>query len=297
MFKVIDSYDRKFLEYERINPVFSKKIEKLVNDIIDKRFDADFRDIGYVMVDNYYKRDLINKFKQDFVDKITSSRLNKLKNLHNFPYRDVCLGCTQFIDNLYLSKGTNNLQILKGEYRYHGRLYPNIVENTVGNLSYRKDLIISMPFVTGNIHSSMVSILQECLEKNIKVHLDCAWLCAAKNINFDFSHPAIESIGLSLSKGFGLGWNRIGLRLRKQETNDSICIMNNFQMVPTMLICVGNYFLDNLEIDHLWNVHENRYKKICADFDLSPTSSIHVAIDGCNTVGTCELIRYLEYIN
>ena len=72
--------------------------------------------------------------------------------------------------------------------------------------------------------------------------------------------------------------------------------MNNHQMIPTMLICVANHFIDNLEIDHLWNEHGSRYDKVCLDFDLKPTSSIHVALDGDKLVGTCDLIRYLENI-
>jgi hypothetical protein len=295
MFKIIDSYDKKFLEYRRINPVFSKKIEKLIIDTINNKFDADIRDSNYQMLDKRFSKNLIEKFKTDFVNKTRSSKLNNLKNLEIYQYIDICLGCTQFIDNLYLSKGVDNLQVLEGEYRYHSRLYPDIKEVSIGNLSDKKDLIISLPFVIGDKHPAMDKILIECFNKNIKVHLDCAWLSAAKNIDFDFAHPAIETIGLSMSKGFGLGWNRIGVRLRRREINDSICIMNNFQMIPTMLICVANHFLSNLEIDHLWNEHEYRYNKICDDFNLIPTSSIHAALDGDRIVGTCELIRYLEY--
>ena len=295
MFKIIDSYDKKFLEYGRINPVFSKKIEKLLIDVVNNKFDADFRDLNYQMMDKNFTKDLLEKFKIDFIDKTRSSKLNNLKNLETYQYRDICSGCTQFIDNLYLFNGVENLQVLEGEYRYHSRLYPDIKAVSVGNLSDNKDLIISLPFVTGDKHPAMDKILMECLNKNIKVHLDCAWISAAKNIEFDFAHPVIETIGLSMSKGFGLGWNRIGIRLRKREINDSICIMNNHQMIPTMLICVANYFLSNLEIDHLWNEHEYRYNKICKDFNLIPTSSIHAAFDDDCIVGTCELIRYLEY--
>jgi hypothetical protein len=296
MFKIPNSYDKSFLEYERIHPVFSSKIKNLINDIINGNFNKDFRDNYYSMLEKNSTHDLVDLFKTRMLEKILSSKLNNLKNLELFTNIDVCLGCTQYIDNLYLYHGVNKLQILSGEYRYHQRLYPSvhIVDNT--DILKNRDIIISLPFVNGNKHTKMNDILDKCFENGSKLHIDCAWITASKNIDFDFSHPSIESIGFSLSKGFGLGWNRIGIRLQRNRTIDSIKIMNDHQMIPTMLICIANHFIDNLEIDHLWNEHSNRYDKICTDFNLKPTSSIHVALDGNKLVGTCNLIRYLENV-
>lgn len=289
------SYDRRYLQYDRIHPAFSKKISALIQDIIENKFNSNFIDRSYPMVDEKYKIDLLQSFKHKVIEKFQSSRLNSIIGLDNFNQVDICLGCTHYIDNLYLYYGKDDIQVLEGEYPYHLRLYPDMIPSNPNNLSNKNNLIISFPFVNGNKHSYMDNILDVCLQKNINVHLDCAWLSAARNINFDFNHPAIKTVGLSLSKGYGLGWNRVGIRLSRSPINDNIKIINDFQMIPNIIVSVAHYFLDNIEVDHLWIEHERRYEKICNDFNLMPTSSIHVALDNGKNVGICDLLRYLEY--
>jgi hypothetical protein len=60
---------------------------------------------------------------------------------------------------------------------------------------------------------------------------------------------AIRSVGISLSKGLGLGWNRIGLRWTKEHTIDSVSIMNDFHMQNRMPTMIANYVLDNVSSD------------------------------------------------
>ena len=111
---------------------------------------------------------------------------------------------------------------------------------------------------------------------------------------FDFSHPQIKSVGISLSKGLGLGWNRIGLRWTKESKADSITIMNDFQMNNRALAMIGLHFIRNLPVDYLWNKHSERYYKICKDFQLTPTNAIYLALRNGQPVGVSPLIRYLE---
>jgi hypothetical protein len=187
------------------------------------------------------------------------------------------------------------VQTLKGDYRYHNRLNPNIVFSIPGYLQNDLPLIIAMPFPSiGDVHSQMKEILDECLEKEIPVHIDGAWLTCCRDINFDASHPAICSVGISLSKGLGLGWNRVGLRWTKNEEPDSITIMNDFNMNLRAPVMIGLHFLRNLEPDYLWTNHEEQYYKVCNDFDLTPTKSIYLALKNNSPIGISPLIRYLD---
>jgi hypothetical protein len=70
--------------------------------------------------------------------------------------------------------------------------------------------------------------------------------------------------------------------------------MNDYHMNNRALVIIGNYFLLNLPKDYLWTEHVNRYFKICDDFDLEPTQSIHIAMRKKQPVGVSPLIRYLE---
>jgi hypothetical protein len=70
--------------------------------------------------------------------------------------------------------------------------------------------------------------------------------------------------------------------------------MNDFNMNLKAPAMIGLYFLRNLSPDYLWNTHGERYQKVCADFGLTPTKSIHLALRDGSPVGVSPLIRYLE---
>ena len=156
-------------------------------------------------------------------------------------------------------------------------------------------LIIAMPFPsTGSIHEQMPEILDECLAKEIPVHVDGAWYTCARHIVFDVGHSAIRSCGISLSKGLGLGWNRIGLRWTKDTPADAVTIMNDYRMNLRAPAMIGLHYLRNLPPDYLWTAHSKHYDQVCNDFNLTPTNSIHLALRDGNPVGVSPLIRYLE---
>jgi len=140
----------------------------------------------------------------------------------------------------------------------------------------------------------MEEILYECSKKDIPVHIDGAWITCCRNIVFDFSHPCIKSVGISLSKGLGLGWNRVGLRYSRQTTQDSVTIMNDFNMNNRALITIAKYFIDNVRPDYLWWKHNINYSRVCRDFNLTETNSIYLALKDNQPVGVSPLLRYLE---
>lgn len=205
-----------------------------------------------------------------------STGLNNITGLNDFAYTEACIGVNHFIDNL-LAK--HSVQVLQYDYTYYWRLNPNLIASVPGSLEPGKPLLISMPFAGYyDIHPQMSQILDECLQKNIAVHVDSAWLGAAKDIEFDYSHPAIQSVAMSLSKGMDLWWNRIGIRWsRTQDPCDSITIYNKFHMIPASLIHIGLHYIHRVPPDHLWKLYHERYNEICKSLYLRPTKFVHVA--------------------
>jgi hypothetical protein len=279
--KIASEYSSNFLETDRPQPLTDRRIESLIKSVTSGKMDVD----------------LTNKLYDDFkiyaTDYIVNGQLNTLVGLDKFERVDIINGCTQYIDSLYIK---TKLQVLEGDYRYHKRLDPNLKYSKPNKLKENIPLILSMPFPSiGKPRDDMDNILNECVSKDIDVHIDGAWITASRAVEFDFSHTAIKSVGISLSKGLGLGWNRIGLRwTRKYDETDPICLMNDYHMNNRALVIIGNYFLLNLPKDYLWTEHVNRYFKICDDFDLEPTQSIHIAMRNKQPVGVSPLIRYLE---
>lgn len=277
--KIAGSYDEGWLEIDRPQPLSDNTIESLISDVLSGNLDKDISDIIY------------DNFKQEAEQWILSSSLNKIYGLESFGRKNIINGCTQFIDNLYMQ---GPIQILSGDYRYHERLGLASVQN-VGTLIPDIPLIVAMPFPSiGAPHHNMKAILDECKIKKIAVHIDGAWISCCRDINFDFSHASIRSVGISLSKGLGLGWNRIGLCWTKDTKADSISIMNDFSMNNRALVMIGLHFIRNLPADYLWSTHGERYYKVCRDFNLLPTKSIYLALRNEQPVGVSPLIRYLE---
>jgi hypothetical protein len=136
-----------------------------------------------------------------------------------------------------------------------------------------------MPFpFNGDKHLQMQEILDKCHIYDIPVHIDGAWISCIRDIEFDFDHPAIQTIGFSLSKG-GLGGNRIGVRLSRKIPKGAVTIMNDFNMCPQALMSVGMQFMDKLGPEYFWKKYEKKYYQVCKDFDLTPTKAIHLAKD------------------
>jgi hypothetical protein len=276
--RIAPNYSEQWLEVDRPQTLSDLKIESLIGEVMSGKLDRDISDTVY------------DNFKTEAKQWILGSQLNSLTGLDNFLRTDICIGCTQFIDTIYMK---SQPQILVGDYRYHDRL--GNWGTQPGLLKEDTPLIIAMPFPSiGNKHTQMDEILNECLDKNIDVHIDGAWVTCSRDIHMDFNHPAIKSVAISLSKGLGLGWNRIGLRWTKESTPDAITIMNDFHMNNRALAMIGLHFLRNLQLDYLWKTHGDRNAQICNDFNLTPTKSIHIAMQGTQPVGIAPLIRYLE---
>ena len=275
--KIAPEYSDKWLEVDRPQPLCDNYLESLFEQTTTG-WPADHTLAG------------IDKFKHQASNWILSSKLNHLSGFDSFNRLDVIIGCTQFIDNIYMQCQP---QVLDGDYRYHARL-GNIFARP-GLLQEGIPLIISMPFPSiGAVHTQMEDILDEARDKGISVHVDGAWLTCSRGIDFDVSHPSIKSVGISLSKGLGLGWNRIGLRWTKDQVSDSITIMNDFNMNCRMLSMVGSHVLTNVEPDYLWKTHGELNAKVCKDFNLTPSNAIHMAYtDDGRFVGLSPLLRYL----
>jgi hypothetical protein len=278
--KIAPEYDPKFLETERPQPLVDNQIESLIQEVMSGKLDKDISDQVYT------------NFKKEMTAWLLQSKLNTITGLDDFNRVDIINGCTQFIDTTYMN---GPVQVLAGDYRYHTRLgnwytYP-------GFLNQEKQLVLAWPFPsTGDTHEQITEILDEARDKGISVHVDGAWFTCCRGINFDVSHPAIRSVGISLSKGLGLGWNRIGLRWTKDTSADAVTIMNDFNMNLRAPAMIGLHFIRNLPADYLWNTHGEQYYKVCSDFDLTPTKSIYLALRDGHPVGVSPLIRYLDNV-
>lgn len=277
-------YTEEWLQHERPQPMFDESITK---------FYADF----YKGENPVHNENLFEDFKNEFVIWLDNHTLNHYTGYDKFPYKDICVGCTQFIDDIYQRLGQENVQILVNDYKYHERLNPNIVFVTPDTLDSKRELIIAMPFpYYGDVHPDMDLILDRCLELGIPVHIDSAWLSCSRDITFNFDHPAIHTFCVSLSKG-GLGGNRIALRFARSRPSGAITIMNDFNMNCQSLVHMGIIYMKRFGPEYFWHRYEKEYYQVCKDFNLEPTKAIHLARKDGRPIGVRPVLRALNSIN
>lgn len=272
-------YTTAWLQYDRPQPMYSNDINKFYD--------------NFYIENPVHTHNLDNQFKDTFVKWLANHKYSTFSGLDTFSRRDIINGCTQFIDDLYQRCGV--LQTFENDYKYHWRLNPNIEYVTVDTLDTSKELLIAMPFpFYGDIHPDMNDILDRCHKLNIPVHIDGAWISCIRGINFNFDHPAIQTVGISLSKG-GLGGNRIGLRFARKTPTGAITIMNDFNMNSQALVSMGIKFMEQLGPEYFWKTYESSYHKVCLDFNLIPTKAIHLArTQEGKPVGIRPLLRFLQ---
>jgi len=143
--KVAKEYTSEYLETERPQPLTDSYLELLTNNVLSGQFKSEYIEYSDFIVE-------CSKY-------IESTQINTLTGLDKFNRKDIIIGCTQYIDNLYMQ---SLVQTITGDYRYHNRLGLSSVKD-VGSLIPNVPLIIAMPFPsTGNIHIHMEEILYEC---------------------------------------------------------------------------------------------------------------------------------------
>lgn len=245
-----------------------------------------------------HDRASIEQFLSKFDSWIAGDELNKLSGLETFEHRDSCFGVTHYIDSLVMQHGPS-IQNFEHDYLYYKRMWPNKIWAKVGDLVPGKPLLIALPFPGyARVHPEMSGILEEAISKGIDVHLDCAWLPACRGVEFDFSHPAIKSVAISLSKGLDLGWNRIAVRYsREADPTDPITIANRFGMINESCLGIGCRYMDAFPMNFLWNKHGSIYDAACAGLRMRPTNLIHVMLDLQNRKpwGTRDLLLSLSH--
>ena len=215
----------------------------------------------------------------EFVNKASdwfrSTKINDLQGWGKFPCVDVIMGCTHFIESL-ASKHKWNIQILGKEYAYYTVMGKKHTEP--GHLEPGKPLVVSLPNYLYGDRPDWQAVLKECEQKEIDIHIDCAWVTAAKGFDFNFDHPNIKSFAMSMSK-YNFTWNRIGLRWSRQRTMDSCSLISAQKKYNELTTACGSFMMDNIPRDYGWEKYGKINQQICDKLGLEPTMFFYVVKD------------------
>lgn len=223
--------------------------------------------------------DACHDFLIQATEYFTSSKINTIGGLNAFPVREIIMGCNHAIDSLIMRYGLGGLQIFEHDYKYYQRLDPRKQFAQPGQLIPGVPILMALPSPGWlGVHPQQREILDEALDKSCAVHIDGAWMGAAKGIRFNFDHPAVHSVSLSLSKSMDLWWNRVGVRFSRQvDDTDPVTIYNKHKMLSERVIQIGLAHLEKIPPDHVWTHYHDSYYEMCMELKLRPTHMIHVA--------------------
>ena len=103
----------------------------------------------------------------------------------------------------------------------------------------------------------------------------------------------MQSVSVSLSKALGMGSQRIGIRYTKEKIVGPISIMNDFAYANVSDMWLGVEAMHNFGADYWWSNYGDLYSKVCKDFNLGETDSIHVGWKDNDQFGIRTPLRFL----
>lgn len=245
--------------------------------------------INYTLTQDFQAQtqqpDIVDKFLTNYVEWLSSSQLNDLSGFEKFPYRTFANGTTEVFDKWYLRHKNKRLRIFRGEYMYHFATYRNLdmpfkwLEDEP--LHENDQIIISVPFAdSGNIRHETESVLNSALVLNVPVLIDAAYLGLTHELDFNFGHPAIDTVAFSLSKSFPVAHLRIGMRLMREDFDDGLDIYQKIKYQNTWGAALGNQLLLNYNIDYNPTCFEHWQRFKCNEMNVQQSKTILFGLGG-----------------
>lgn len=260
-----EDMDLEVLGTRRQRPMYLSRFNKLRTELSMKDYPKD-------------PHSYTNYFLERMDQWINGHQLIRYTGLNSFPRRDAILGTTHQLDELHMHHG-NSIVTYEGEYKYHRRL----TDFTVRQIKHHTELatgdvlVISYPScITSGSMPEFNNMLDHCEKNKVPVHIDGAWFGQCRNLTQDVSHPAIQSVSVSLSKAFGMGSQRIGIRYTRDRVNGPIAVMNDFNYANVSDMWIGVASIDAFGPDFWWSNFSDQYSKVCKDFGLQEADSIHI---------------------
>jgi histidinol-phosphate/aromatic aminotransferase/cobyric acid decarboxylase-like protein len=195
-------------------------------------------------------------------------------------------GTTEAFDKFYQLHMDKRLRLYRGEYFYHQIMSRNFNRfNWVEDDPIRNNdvLVVSVPFSdTGNVPEKFEEILQQCDDNNVPVLLDMAYLNISNIKDLNVNHNCVEVITTSLSKVFPIEHHRIGIRLTREEVNDTLLAYNQNNYVNLYSVNVGHRFIKQFKNDWTYKKYREKQIALCNQLDVAVSDCVIFGIDHNN---------------
>jgi len=201
------------------------------------------------------------------------------RGLEQFKYAVYSHGTSEAFDKFYLKNLNRRFRIFKSEYLYHQLAWRNskldwkYIEDA--RLDKNDAVVISYPFAdTGNKHEKMDFILQNCSAMGIPVLIDCAYYTISTGLEFNFNHECITDITFSLSKTFPVAHARIGMRLTKEDDDDTLFVYEKANYQNRLGAILGLKLINNFNSNYIVNKYRDTQLEFCKLTKTKPSSTV-----------------------
>lgn len=239
----------------------------------------------------WFDEDIHIKFLNRYREWLLSSKENYFVNLEWFEHSAFSLGTSEAFDKFYMKHSNRRFRCLPGEYMYHQASFRNFFPDwrfiDEDNPIKRTDaLVVSMPFSDGT-EPFMKEIFNECSHLQVPILLDCAYMGICRNYVFELNYPTIEAVTFSLSKFLPVPHFRIGMRLTKEDDDDSLMVHHKTRYVNRFGCAMGLEILNNFHPDDIVNGYQPAQEALCKELGVEPSKCVIFGVDTQN--------KYPEY--
>ena len=216
-----------------------------------------------------------------------------LQGIESFNSLSYCNGTTEAFDKFYHKHMHRNLRFLRGEYFYHQIMAKRFFKQS----SYIDDdvlisendvVVMSVPFSdTGGVPANYTKIMEACDALNVPVLLDMAYISLAKGLEINVNYKCIDTITTSLSKVFPVAHWRIGMRMQRENIDDTLDAYEMNSYLNTHAVNVGHQLIKQYPADYSYNKFKQQQLSFCKMLDIDISDCFIFGIDYDN--------KYPEY--
>lgn len=223
--------------------------------------------------------EVADAYKERFTSWIMDNEYNRVVGLQTFKYRDLINGTTQAFDEAYYRYKERRLRLRRGEYAYHKRVVTDSVWLEDEPLAANDWIILSWPFCGhGDNPENVQVLLDQALELNVPVLIDCAWYGTCYDIYIDLTHPAITEVAFSLTKSTGTGNIRSGVRYSNYDDNLPIRQQNNYNHLVLGAAQIGLHMMNRFPSDWQAKNYIHMQAKLCDALGVRRSKCLHIAL-------------------
>jgi hypothetical protein len=227
---------------------------------------------------------IVGEFESAFPSWIKQGTRYRLDNFDLFKYVGFSAGTQESFINFYLFNKEKRFRVFRGDYWWHMDIWSKCGINWAyiedDDLHAGDICICSYPFaLTGDKHTDLDWLVNECNSKGIKLLLDFIYLPNSNNaVDIDLSADCIDQITFSFSKTFPVQCAKIAVRMCKTKPQDPMQMSNDENICNRLSAGLALDIIQQFPVDYNVTKYLNQQTYWCQKLGLKQTKVVHFGL-------------------